>query len=65
VRLAAQAVDRPTAERVTREVLSLYTCGPAGGGGVRTSVTGRINTVSCYVPAKLPQPTVTVIRAGE
>lgn len=63
VRLAAQAADRPTAERATREVLSLYTCGPAGGGGIRTAVTGRINTVSCYVPATLPQPTVTVIRA--
>jgi hypothetical protein len=65
VRLAAQAPDRATAERVAREVLSLYTCGPAGGGGVRTAVTGRIGTVSCYVPASLPRPTVTLMRCDE
>jgi hypothetical protein len=65
VRLAAEAPDRLTAERVTREVLSLYTCGPAGGGGVRTSVTGRINTVSCFVPVTLPRPAVIMIRADE
>jgi len=35
---------------VTREVTALYTCGPAGGGGVRTSVVSRLNTVSCVVP---------------
>jgi hypothetical protein len=61
VRLAVEAPDRPTAERAVREVLSLYTCGPAGGGGVRTAVTGRINTVSCYVPASLPRPAITVM----
>jgi hypothetical protein len=61
LRLAARAPDRATAERAAREVLSLYCCGPAGGGGVRTAVTGRINTVSCYVPAALPRPVITVI----
>jgi hypothetical protein len=31
-------------------VVALYTCGPAGGGGVRTTLTPRLNTLSCLVP---------------
>ena len=50
VRVAAAHPERADAERVTREVTALYTCGPAGGGGVRTSVVSRLNTVSCVVP---------------
>ena len=33
-----------------REVTALYTCGPAGGGGVRTALRPRLGTVSCLVP---------------
>ncbi len=33
-----------------REVMALYTCGPAGGGGVRTALTPRLNTLSCLLP---------------
>ncbi|MFO1061469.1 MAG: acyclic terpene utilization AtuA family protein [Dongiaceae bacterium] len=65
LRLAARAPDRAAAERAAREVLSLYCCGPAGGGGVRTAVTGRINTVSCHVPADLPRPGVTLVRCDD
>jgi hypothetical protein len=50
VRVAAAHEDRAQAERVGREVTALYTCGPAGGGGVRSSVTQRLNTISCLVP---------------
>jgi hypothetical protein len=32
-----------------REVNALYTCGPGGGGGVRTTVRSRLNTVSCLI----------------
>lgn len=50
LRVAAAHEDRVQAERVGREVTALYTCGPAGGGGVRSSVTQRLNTISCLVP---------------
>ncbi|MFN4090174.1 MAG: acyclic terpene utilization AtuA family protein, partial [Alphaproteobacteria bacterium] len=35
LRVAARSADRAVADRVGREVLALYCCGPAGGGGVR------------------------------
>jgi hypothetical protein len=50
VRLAAACSTKDEAEAVVREVLALYTCGPAGGGGVRTQTTPRLSSGSCYVP---------------
>jgi len=50
LRVAAGAATRTEAEAVAREVLALYTCGPAAGGGVRTSVTPRLASDSCHVP---------------
>lgn len=50
LRVAATHADRNEAERLGREVMALYTCGPAGGGGVRTSLTPRLNTLSCLLP---------------
>ncbi|QGW82014.1 acyclic terpene utilization AtuA family protein [Variovorax paradoxus] len=50
LRVAASHTDRAQAERLTREVMALYTCGPAGGGGVRTALTPRLNTLSCLLP---------------
>lgn len=50
LRVAAAVADRVQAERVHHEVTALYTCGPAGGGGVRTSLRSRLNTLSCLVP---------------
>ena len=50
LRVAASHADRAQAERLLREVMALYTCGPAGGGGVRTSLTPRLNTLSCVLP---------------
>ena len=38
------------------EVTTLYTCGPAGGGGVRTSLRPRLSTVSCFVPRERVPP---------
>jgi hypothetical protein len=43
------------AERLTREVTALYTCGPAGGGGVRTGLRARLGTRSCSVPRSMAQ----------
>jgi hypothetical protein len=55
MRVAASNADRSVAERLAREVTALYTCGPAGGGGVRTSVRARLDTISCLVPrAEVP-----------
>jgi hypothetical protein len=65
VRLAGESPDRAGAEAIAREVLSLYCCGPAGGGGVRTAVTGRIRTASCYLPADLIRPAVTLTAAAD
>lgn len=50
LRLAAEHADARVAERLLREVTALYTCGPAGGGGVRTALRPRLNTVSCTIP---------------
>jgi hypothetical protein len=50
LRVAATHADRAQAEKLAREVTALYTCGPAGGGGVRTQLTPRLNTISCLLP---------------
>jgi hypothetical protein len=50
LRAAARHADRREAERLNREVTALYTCGPAGGGGVRTGLRPRLDTISCFVP---------------
>ncbi len=55
LRIAMNHADRAQAERLGREVTALYTCGPAGGGGVRTSLRPRLGTLSCFVPrAQVP-----------
>ena len=55
-RIAAACESQPDAEAIAREVLALYTCGPAGGGGVRTAVTPRLSSDSCFVPREWLQP---------
>lgn len=50
LRVAATHDGRDQAEMLTRELTALYTCGPAGGGGVRTGLRTRLNTLSCLVP---------------
>jgi len=49
LRVAALHDDKAIAERLGREVTALYTCGPAGGGGVRTALRQRLSTRSCFV----------------
>ena len=49
LRVALNHADRAVAERLPREVTALYTCGPAGGGGVRTGMRARLGTVSCGI----------------
>jgi len=50
LRVALRHAERVSAERLTREVTALYTCGPAGGGGVRTALRTTLGTVSCLLP---------------
>lgn len=61
VRLAVEAQDRATAEAATQEVLAMFCCGPAGGGGVRRHHVERINTVSFLVPKTSVQPKVSFL----
>ncbi len=49
VRLAAGSQDRRLVERAIREVEGLYTNGPAGGGGVRATITPAMNSTSVFV----------------
>ena len=49
LRVAISHQDRASAERLTREVTALYTCGPAGGGGVRVSLRPRLGLDSSTV----------------
>lgn len=58
LRAAMNHAERAVAERLGREVTALYTCGPAGGGGVRTALRARLGTVSCFVPRQLAQARV-------
>jgi hypothetical protein len=53
LRVAMNHADKAIAQRLPREVTALYTCGPAGGGGVRTGLRARLGTVSCAMPREL------------
>lgn len=53
LRIAGAHAHKEIAQRILREVTALYTCGPAGGGGVRTSLRPRLNSISSAVPRDL------------
>ena len=63
LRVAMRHADRSVAERLAREVTALYTCGPAGGGGVRTSIRRRLSTRSCLVPREAVPTRFDMVRA--
>jgi hypothetical protein len=50
LRVVGTHADRTRVENLLREITALYTCGPAGGGGVRTALTPRLNSASFFVP---------------
>lgn len=62
LRVALHHADKSQAERVGREVTALYTCGPAGGGGVRTGLRQRLALRSCLIPRELAPVTVELLR---
>lgn len=61
LRVAAAHSERAQVKRLLDEVTALLTCGPAGGGGVRTSLTSRLGSTSCYVPREFIQPKVAFV----
>ena len=56
LRIALRHTERAQAERLGREMVALYTCGPAGGGGVRTSLRPTLGTQSFLMPRSLVAP---------
>lgn len=61
MRLAASGAGQKAVEASLREVTALYTCGPAGGGGVRTRIQNRIKTVSYLAPRAAVSPRFTFL----
>lgn len=61
LRVAAAHYDRGLIETLLHEVTALYTCGPAGGGGIRTTLTPRLHSTACYLPRELIQPRCTIM----
>jgi hypothetical protein len=53
LRVAARHEDVKLIDRLLREVGALWTCGPAGGGGVRTAKRQRLSLQSCLVLREL------------
>lgn len=61
LRVAAAHSERARVERLLAEVMALLTCGPAGGGGVRTAITSRLGSVSCFIPREAIAATFTLL----
>ncbi|MFC7517962.1 acyclic terpene utilization AtuA family protein [Herbaspirillum sp. GCM10030257] len=53
LRAACTHENKTIATSLLREVNALYTCGPAGGGGIRTALRARLNATSCLVPREV------------
>ena len=61
VRIVARTDDYATAQKIGNEVETLYTNGPAGGGGVTKSVQEIIAIQSVLLPKERVQPQVKMI----
>jgi hypothetical protein len=60
VRVAARASSREAAQRIGEEVETLYTNGPAGGGGATRAVREVVAIASTFIPRALVPCTVRV-----
>lgn len=60
LRVVGRAATKDAAIWVGREVEALYTNGPAGGGGVRKSVTEVVGIVSILIPRHTVEPEVSI-----
>jgi hypothetical protein len=61
LRVSGSHSEREPVESLLHEVTALYTCGPAGGGGVRTAITPRLYSASCLVPRDLVPASFTLL----
>lgn len=64
VRAAVRSAARKVAQQVSDEVLSLYCSGPAGGAGVRQSVTPQVSTASILIDRWRVESKVTIVEAA-
>jgi hypothetical protein len=53
LRVACRHEQVEVIDRLLREVTALWTCGPGGGGGVRTAKRQRLSNRACLVPREL------------
>jgi len=53
VHVAVRSNDKADVERAMHEIGALYTCGPGGGGGVRSTIRSRVYTSSALIPRNL------------
>ena len=58
LQVAAAHGERAQAERLAREVMALYTCGPAGGGGATRSARQIVAVMSMLLPRQLAQANI-------
>ncbi|GAB3447184.1 acyclic terpene utilization AtuA family protein [Actinophytocola sediminis] len=65
LRVAAISHDPALLDRVGDEVESLYTNGPAGGGGVRVHVTEVLGIASTLIPRAAVRPAVTLLEVTD
>jgi len=56
LRAAMRHPSQDEIDRFLREVYSLWLCGPAGGGGVRTAKRQRLSNTACLVPREQVRP---------
>ncbi|WP_186420413.1 acyclic terpene utilization AtuA family protein [Bosea sp. CS1GBMeth4] len=63
VRVAGRAASRAEAARIGREVETLYTNGPAGGGGVTTAIREVLGVLSTYLPRARVRPTMHMLES--
>jgi hypothetical protein len=61
LRLAVQSFERQVAVDLAREVEALYTNGPAGGGGVETTVRDTVALLSTLIPREMVKTQVEVL----
>ncbi|WP_417310820.1 acyclic terpene utilization AtuA family protein [Devosia sp.] len=64
VRFAFGGSEARDVQRAVEEVNALYCCGPAGGGGVRTSVRPRVRTLSHLVSREAVTPSFYFVGAA-
>ncbi|MDP8918547.1 MAG: DUF1446 domain-containing protein [Pseudomonadota bacterium] len=63
VRVVGRTDSLAEAVRIGNEVETLYTNGPAGGGGVTKSAREVVGILSTYIPRELVRPTVHYVEA--